>query len=258
MRPEAIELLLATFAKSGNPSQVEAFLRLQMDHLRRSRGEADRSLRPRLELDPGVRRLAEDRLRQAIARAEAMNGFLITPWDESYPRRLRAITGPPPAFPSWNDRWLWWGAGLRPAGEWRRQSKLPVTFPGGNGPSSAGSRWGSTGGSTRKRYGAAEGPWRFFPGRWTRFLPLSTAIWPGRSWNQEACWYPNFRSGPGQTPLPGSAGIGSSPESVWQPSWWNQSWRAERCTRRGSLSHRADLYMHRYHGTVPVSRAGGR
>lgn len=98
MRPEAIELLLATFAESRNPSQVEAFLRLQMDQLRGRGEEADRSVRPRLELDPGVRRRAEDRLRQAVARAESMNGFLITPWDESYPRRLRAITGPPPVL----------------------------------------------------------------------------------------------------------------------------------------------------------------
>lgn len=98
MRPEAIELLLATFAESRNPSQVEAFLRLQMDRLRKNRGQAEGSVRPRLELDPGIRRLAEDRLREALARAEAMNGFLITPWDESYPRRLRAITGPPPVL----------------------------------------------------------------------------------------------------------------------------------------------------------------
>ncbi|MBI4161415.1 MAG: DNA-protecting protein DprA [Acidobacteria bacterium] len=108
MRPEAHELLVAALAGRDTPAQVEAFLRLQMAHLRRGPGgEGSESIPvPRLDLPPEGRRRAEERLERTLERAAALGAFLWTPWDPEYPSRLRTITGPPPVLFVQGDRTL--------------------------------------------------------------------------------------------------------------------------------------------------------
>jgi DNA processing protein len=106
MRPEIRELLLATFADTETPSKVEAFLRLQMERLRRrEKGWGpDPAPAARLDLRGAARQRAEARLAEVLDRAEALGAFLLTPWEEDYPGRLRGIAGPPPVLFGRGDR----------------------------------------------------------------------------------------------------------------------------------------------------------